>query len=78
MGFCRRLVCKTDRLPFVDETSTNEVHDAFCRHLRRGWTPLKDKWLVGNERPKIIYELEPDQYNYDGEREFEFEPLFVS
>ena len=52
--------------------------DAFCRHLRRGWTPLKDKWLVGNERPKIIYELEPDQYNYDGEREFKFEPLFVS
>lgn len=51
--------------------------DAFCRHLRRGWQPLKDSWLVGNERPKIIYETEPKDYEYDGKYDFEYEPLFV-
>lgn len=51
--------------------------DAFIRHLRKGWEALSVNWLVGNQKPEIIYELEPEQYNYDGEKEFKFEPLFV-
>ena len=30
--------------------------DAFIKHLRRGWTPLTQNWLVGNVRPETIYE----------------------
>ena len=30
--------------------------DAFIKHLRRGWTPWKYNWLVGNVNPEIIYE----------------------
>lgn len=51
--------------------------DAFCRHLRQGWRPLQHNWLVGNQKSEIIYELKPKDYNYDGEKEFKFEPLFV-
>ena len=61
-----------------DATYTIWTHkNAFVRHLRQGWGPLKTNWLVGNQKPEIIYELEPEQYNYDGEKEFEYEPLFV-
>jgi len=28
--------------------------DAFITHLRRGWGPLRKRWLVGNEKPQII------------------------
>ena len=28
--------------------------DAFITHMRRGWSPLMRKWLVGNEKPQII------------------------
>lgn len=31
--------------------------DAFCLHLRQGWGPYKKKWLVGNRKPEIVYEL---------------------
>ena len=52
--------------------------DAFCRHLRQGWSPLKHKWLVGNETPNIIYELEPKQYSTEGKKQkYLYEPLFV-
>ena len=30
--------------------------DAFVKHLRRGWTPLKQNWLVGKVKPETIYE----------------------
>jgi len=52
--------------------------DAFCRHLRQGWLPLQHHWLVGNQKPEIIYELEPKQYQYEGKREFLYEPLFTN
>tara|TARA_B100000029_G_C17410993_1_gene900746 strand:- start:183 stop:935 length:753 start_codon:yes stop_codon:yes gene_type:complete len=50
--------------------------DAFCRHLRQGWGPLRHQWLVGNQKPEIIYELEPKQYQYNGKRDYDYEPLF--
>jgi len=28
--------------------------NAFIRHLRRGWSPLPDHWLVGNMTPEIV------------------------
>ena len=28
--------------------------NAFIRHLRKGWSPLPDHWLVGNVPPEII------------------------
>ena len=52
--------------------------DAFSRHLRQGWLPLQHQWLVGNQEPEIIYELEPKQYQYEGEREFLYETLFTN
>ena len=55
--------------------------DAFVRHLRQGREPhLKNtrSWLVGNVPTQIIYELENDQYQFDGlQRQYEYEPLFV-
>lgn len=52
--------------------------DAFARHLRQGWDPYKHNWLVGNEKPSIIYELEPNQYSTeDKEQRYLYEPLFV-
>ena len=30
--------------------------DAFIKHLRQGWTPLRKNWLVGNVEPEIRYE----------------------
>ena len=50
--------------------------DAFCRHLRQGWRPLEHNWLVGNQKPEIIHELEPEQYQYEGKRDFLYEPSF--
>ena len=54
--------------------------NAFVRHLRQGsgiHLGNTKSWLVGKEKPKIIYELEPEQYEYDGERQYEYEPLFI-
>ena len=55
--------------------------NAFVRHLRQGREPhLKNtrSWLVGNVPTQIIYELENDQYQFDGiQRQYEYEPLFV-
>lgn len=54
--------------------------NAFVRHLRQGsgiYLGKTKSWLVGKEEPKIIYELEPEQYEYDGERQYEYEPLFI-
>ena len=31
--------------------------DAFIKHLRRGWSPLRANWLVGKIKPEIIKEL---------------------
>ena len=31
--------------------------DAFIKHLRRGWSPLRVNWLVGKIRPEIVKEL---------------------
>ena len=30
--------------------------DAFIKHLRRGWSPWRHNWLVGNVEPEIRYE----------------------
>ena len=30
--------------------------DAFIKHLRKGWTPWRHNWLVGNVEPEIRYE----------------------
>ena len=31
--------------------------DAFIKHLRKGWSPLRANWLVGKIKPEIIKEL---------------------
>ena len=31
--------------------------DAFIKHLRKGWSPLRSNWLVGKIKPEIIKEL---------------------
>ena len=31
--------------------------DAFIKHMRRGWSPLRANWLVGKIKPEIIKEL---------------------
>ena len=30
--------------------------DAFIKHLRRGWAPLRHHWLVGRVKPETIYD----------------------
>ena len=40
--------------------------DAFIKHLRRGWQPLPDNWLVGKIKPKTIFDkmwLPREYYN---------------
>ena len=54
--------------------------DAFVRHLRQGQGIYKGNtsaWLVGKVKPEIIYELEPEQYEYEGVKQYLYEPLFV-
>ena len=31
--------------------------DAFIKHMRKGWSPLRANWLVGKIKPEIIKEL---------------------
>ena len=31
--------------------------DAFIKHMRKGWSPLRSNWLVGKIKPEIIKEL---------------------
>ena len=54
--------------------------DVFVSHLRQGRESyLKNTiaWLVGNVPSQIIYELDKKQYQFDGQRQYEYEPLFV-
>ena len=54
--------------------------DAFVRHLRQGresYLKNTKAWLVGNVPSQIIYELDNEQYQFDGQRQYEYEPLFV-
>ena len=54
--------------------------DAFVRHLRQGresYLKNTKAWLVGNVPSQIIYELDKKQYQFDGQRQYEYEPLFV-
>jgi len=54
--------------------------DVFVRHLRQGresYLKNTKAWLVGNVPSQIIYELDKKQYQFDGQRQYEYEPLFV-
>jgi len=54
--------------------------DVFVRHLRQGresYLKNTKAWLVGNAPSQIIYELDKKQYQFDGQRQYEYEPLFV-
>ena len=54
--------------------------DGFVRHLRQGresYLKNTKAWLVGNVPSQIIYELDKKQYQFDGQRQYEYEPLFV-
>ena len=49
--------------------------DVFVRHLRQGresYLKNTKAWLVGNVPSQIIYELDKKQYQFDGQRQYEY------